>query len=166
MTSRIHGRGVFAVRDSKAGEVVVTLDDSHPVISRKELTPEQSKYEIDVFIDKGGHERVVFAGTPERYINHSCDPNLYVKTDVSSGIRTAYAVREIHHGEELGWDYMVNAWEEWEIPMECRCGSNNCRKILHGNFFTLPDEVQRRWVDFLDEPFKIKFKDRIGLLKP
>ncbi len=131
--SRIHGKGVFALRDFGEGDLVLEIDDSHLVIDRNKLTPEQSKYEIDVFIDKDGEERVVFAPSPERYINHSCNPNVYVKTDLHEGMRKAYALREIREDEELTWDYFVNAWEKWEVPLECDCGSSNCRKILSGN---------------------------------
>ena len=59
--SKIHGKGVFALRDFGEGDLVLELDDSHSVPDRSKLTPEQSKYEIDVFIDKSGNEKVVFA---------------------------------------------------------------------------------------------------------
>ncbi len=99
--SKIHGKGVFALRDFCEGDLVLEIDDSHPVFDRNKLTSEQSKYKIDLFIDKDGKEKVVFARSPERYINHSCDPNVYVKTDLRSGIRKAYALREIREVEEL-----------------------------------------------------------------
>ncbi len=163
--SRIHGKGVFALRDFGEGDQVLEIDDSHPVFDRNKLTPEQSKYELDAFIDKDGKERVVLAPSPERYINHSCDPNVYVKTDLRTGIRKAYALRMIREGEELTWDYFVNAWEKWEVPLECNCGSSNCRKILSGNFFTLPNEVQRKLIPMLDEPFRRRFKEQLLRLK-
>src|SRR2546426_853051 len=96
--SKIHGKGVFAIRDFGEGDLVLELDDSHAVPDRSKLTPEQSKYEIDVFIDKGGNEKVVLAQSPERYINHSCNPNLLVKTDLRNGIRKVYALRKIRRG--------------------------------------------------------------------
>ena len=160
--SKIHGKGVFALRDFGEGDLVLELDDSHLVPDRSKLTPEQSKYEIDVFIDKGGNEKVVLAQSPERYINHSCDPNLLVKTDLRSGIRRVYALRKIRGGDEITWDYFLNAWEKWEAPLECKCGSSNCRRILRGNFFTLPSDVRRRWIPLLDGPFKKRFKDQIN----
>ncbi len=164
--SRIHGKGIFALRHFGEGDMVLEIDDSHPVRDRSKLTSDQSKYEIDVFIDKEGKEKVVFAPSPERYINHSCDPNLFVKTDMRSGIRRAYAFRDISEGEEITWDYFVNAWEAWEVPLECNCGSSNCRKILGGNFFTLPNDIQHKWIPILDEPFKKKFADQLGKSSP
>lgn len=72
--SRIHGKGVFALGDFSEGSLVLEIDDSHPVPDRSRLTPDQSKYEIDVFIDKDGKEKVVFMQSPENYINHSWTP--------------------------------------------------------------------------------------------
>lgn len=156
--------GAFASRTFGKGELVLEIDDSDVVPDRTELTPEQDKYEIDVFIDKDGNEKTTFMKSPERYINHSCDPNVYCKTDMKNGIRQIYAGRDIRDGEELGWDYMINNWEVWKIPLDCNCGSKNCRKILEGNFFTLRKNIQRKYLPLLDEPFKQRFKKEIALL--
>jgi SET domain-containing protein len=162
--SKIHGIGVFAIRNFNRGEMVLLIDDSDPVPDRSKLTPEQTIH-VDVFIDKDGKEKVVFMKSPEKYINTSCDPNLYSKTDMESGIRRAYAFRDIHDGEEITWDYALNSWEEWDIPAECNCGSSNCRKIIRGNFFSLPRDVQLKNIALLDGPFKQRFKEEIALIQ-
>lgn len=91
--SRIHGKGVFALRDFGKGDLVLEIYDSYPVPDRSKLTSDQSKHEIDVFIDKDGKEKVVVLPSPERYTNHSCDPNITSKTDMRNGIRMTYAQR-------------------------------------------------------------------------
>ena len=72
--SKIHGRGVFAERGFLRGDVVLDIDDSDPVHDRGKLTPEQAIV-IDVFVDIDGKEKVTWMKSPERFINHSCDPN-------------------------------------------------------------------------------------------
>lgn len=151
--SKIHGIGVFARKNFRKGDALLEIDDSDIVSDRSRLTPEDDVH-IDVFIDKDGRERVIFMKSPEKFINHSCDPNVFSKTDMKSGIRQVYALKNIRVGEELTWDYAINSWEEWEVPAECTCGSSNCRKIIRGNFFSLPRKIQLKYIPLLDEPFR------------
>jgi hypothetical protein len=160
-TSKIHGTGVFATRDLKKGEMVLTIDDSDPVLDRSRLTPEEIIH-LDVFIGKDGKEKVTFMKSPEKYINSSCDPNVHSRTDMKSGVRSAYALKHIRRGEELSWDYAVNSWEEWENYAECMCGSPNCRKMIRGSFFLLPRDVQLRYIPVLDLPFRRHFAKEIA----
>ena len=69
-------------------------------------------------------------------------------------------------GDELTWDYALNIWEEWIGPLPCHCGAENCRRIIRGNYFTLPREIQRRYLPLLDEPFKKRFAKEIRSLQP
>jgi uncharacterized protein len=153
--SKIHGRGVFARKNFLKGDVLLEIDDSDILSDRSKqvLTPEQ-EIQMDVFIDKNGRERIIFMKSPERFINHSCDPNVFTRTHMKSGIRRVCALKDIRKGEELTWDYALNSWEEWEIPVKCNCGSSNCRKIIRGNFFSLPRAIQLKYIPLLDEPFK------------
>jgi len=162
--SDIHGTGVFAVQDFKKGERVLTIDDSDAVLDRSRLAPEQIIH-LDVFIGKDGNEKVTFMKSPEKYINTSCDPNVYWRTDLKSGVRGAFALKDIHKGEELTWDYAVNSWEPWDIPAQCRCGSPNCRKVILGSFFLLPSDVQLRYIPLLDQPFKERFGKEIAAIE-
>lgn len=90
------------------------------------------------FID----EDLVMAAPPDGrdyYINHSCDPNLWMADNV-----TVVARRDIHPGEELTGDYAI--WEsDPEYRLEpCSCGSPICRGIVTGNDWMLP-ELQVRY---------------------
>ena len=119
--SRISGKGVFSARGFKKDEEILEIDDSHVVKDPSTLTREQHEFELD-YLANG---KIVIMQTPERYINHSCDPNIYVKT--VSGVRKIFAMRDILKGEEIVGDYSINGYNEGTF--KCRCGSENCRGI-------------------------------------
>jgi uncharacterized protein len=161
--SPIHGQGVFAERPFREGEVVLEMDDSEPVLDRGQLTPEQEIF-IDVFVAADGTPHTTWMKSPEKFINHACEPNTYVRTDMRSGVRRTWALTDIRIGDELTWDYALNIWEEWVGPVPCHCGAENCRSVIRGNFFTLPRGFQRRYLPLLDEPFKRRFSHKIRSL--
>jgi len=161
--SRIHGHGVFAGKPFLKGDPILQIDDSDSVLNRGKLTPKEEIF-IDVFITVDGTPKTTWMKSPEKFINHSCDPNTFVQTDPDSGVRRVIALRDIRKDDELTWDYAINIWEEWVAPVPCRCGAENCRKTIQGNFFTLPREVQRRYLPLLDRPFKGRFAKEIRAL--
>ncbi len=116
--SSIEGKGVFALRDFKKGEVVLHWNISHTLPKEKvdQMTDEEKKY-ISFLNDK-----YVVMQEPEKYVNHSCEPNTTAKNfcDV--------AIKDIRKGEEITTNYTE------ELPpdtsMKCNCGSKNCRKII------------------------------------
>jgi SET domain-containing protein len=158
--SRTHGQGVFANRAFLQGEIVLEIDDSDPVLDRVRLTPEQEIF-IDVFVALDGTQKTAWMKSPEKFINHSCDPTSYVLTDSVRGVRRTLALKDLQSGDELTWDYAVNIWEEWVAPVSCHCGAENCRGAIQGNYFTLPREIQRRYLPLLDVPFKKRFSKEI-----
>ncbi len=83
--SKISGKGVFSTRSFRKGEVILKIDDSHVVTDPSMLTKEQYEFELD-YLANG---KIVFMQAPERYINHSCDPNCYGKT--VNGVRKVFA---------------------------------------------------------------------------
>ena len=161
--SKIHGVGVFAKRSFLKGDLLLEIDDSDPVLDRGRLTPEQAIF-IDVFVAADGTQKVTWMKSPEKFINHSCDPNSYVRTDMRTGVRRVWARKNIPRGDELTWDYALNIWEEWVHPAPCLCGAENCLGMIRGNYFTLPREFQRRYLPLLDEPFKKRFATEIRSL--
>lgn len=116
--SKIHGKGVFAGRDFKKGEIVMRWDISNV------LTPEQverlpkSEKDYVAFIDG----KYIVMQAPAKYTNHLCDDNIYVKNFCY------VAKRDIKKGEEIGEDYSTD--ETPGFVMKCNCGSKNCRKII------------------------------------
>lgn len=65
-------------------------------------------------------------GNGTHYINHSCDPNAYMKT--LYGHVLFFARRDIKAGEEITVDY-----EETLLPdsRRCHCGARNCRGTIN-----------------------------------
>lgn len=57
-----------------------------------------------------------------RYINHSCDPNMYFDKDKRSFIVT----ETINEGQEITFDYKENE-SEISSPFDCGCGYEGCR---------------------------------------
>jgi len=67
--------------------------------------------------------------------NHSCDPNLWMKDEI-----TLMARREIAAGEELMADYMMwEANEDYRAAWQCSCGSPLCRRNITGRDWRLPE---------------------------
>jgi SET domain-containing protein len=131
--SPISGLGLFAQMSIMAGEVVViwggrlfSADDIQAGIPRI-----QSLAMIDADFSLGSlpHEPI----TPDEYMNHSCEPNVWLQDAV-----TLIARRAILAGEELTIDYAL--WEadpEWSMP--CRCGSRLCRGVNTGEDWRCAD---------------------------
>lgn len=159
--SKIQGDGVFARKPFHMGEVVLEVDVSDTVKDCAKLTLAQEVY-IDVFIAADGTERTTWMKTPEKLVNHSWDPNIVVQTDIVTGIRRMVALREIHIGDENTWDYALNIWQKWIGPVRCNCRARTCRRMIQGNFFTLPDESRRKLIPRLDEPFKRRFAKELS----
>ncbi|OQV14761.1 putative Histone-lysine N-methyltransferase, H3 lysine-9 specific SUVH1 [Hypsibius exemplaris] len=73
-------------------------------------------------------------GNFTRFLNHSCTPNLYAQPifrehcDPLLYDMGFFAKRNIPAGEELTWDWKRSMVREKERPVECFCGSENCRK--------------------------------------
>lgn len=71
------------------------------------------------------------AGSPEQgdeYLNHSCDPNLWMTDEV-----TLVARRLIQPSEELTADYAMWEFDEnWQAPWCCTCGAPACRGKFTG----------------------------------
>lgn len=110
--SSISGQGLFATSLIKANEVVVSW---RPKVLTREQADALPMSEKHFLYPDGG--KVLYMQAPERYMNHSCEPNTHVvdKSDV--------ALRDIKPGEEITSDYMDVETENFV----CNCGSKNCR---------------------------------------
>ncbi|KAL3187515.1 hypothetical protein MRX96_025024 [Rhipicephalus microplus] len=132
--SLIHGRGLYSKRDIDAGEMVIEYAGQ---VIRSVLTDKRERlYEsrgIGCYMFRIDEDQVVDAtthGNAARFINHSCDPNCYSKVISVFGQKhiIIYALRKIHKGEELTYDYKFPK-EDVKIP--CSCGARRCRKFLN-----------------------------------
>ena len=102
----------------KKGEIVLDWSDSQ-VLTQEQANkvPEEDKK----FLYYPG-DKIVLVTSPARFVNHSCDPNTFIRGFF--GI----AKRDIKKGEEITEDYSKE--HNPGFKMECRCGSKNCKKII------------------------------------
>jgi len=116
--SKIAGKGVFATRDFKKGEIVIFWDISHQISQENAKTASKEKQKYLAHING----KIIVQQEPAKYVNHSCDPNTNTKNfcDV--------AIKDIKNGEEITSDYSSDL--ENNETMICTCGSKNCKKII------------------------------------
>jgi hypothetical protein len=141
--SKIHGRGLFATMGIAKDEIVA-VKGGH-IVDRKTLreriTPRLGPVEIqigqDLFIAPVMDEERELSML---YSNHSCNPNLGVRGEI-----TFVAMRDIRVGEELTHDWATTDDDEYSV--ECECGAANCRKILTGKDWQKP-ELQKRYASY------------------
>lgn len=112
------GRGVFALRDFRQGELVIPGVVKHVIAERGEHT----------FTIHGIH--VVLEG-PACLVNHSCDPNCKHVFN-SNGTFDFIARREIAAGEQITHDTSAYEYEVEHFSQKCLCGSDNCRGEVKG----------------------------------
>lgn len=152
--SPINGLGVFSLENIAEGEVVLAIDDSR--IVTPEFPLDASKGEFEYHCDYLA-DRVTLMQNPERHINHSCDPNTFVKT--INEIRYVFALRPISALEEVTYDYCINGFGD--TLWECNCGSPRCRKTIHSDFFHLPHELQVEYLPLLDHWYIEEYKEKV-----
>ncbi len=138
-SSTIDGREMFATAPIKAGEKVVVFggvytDDEgarKAQIDKKKLV---MHWDDDLYsVEERGDDDSYF-------INHSCDPNIWMQDAF-----TLIARRAIQKGEELTADYAL--WEadaNFVTKWECHCNSPLCRKRVTGNDWRIK-ELQERY---------------------
>jgi uncharacterized protein len=115
--SKIHGKGVFANKDFKKGEIVIKWNPKY--ISKEEVNKLPAE-EIDFVSYKEG--KYILMQEPERFVNHSCNPN------TNSINSSDVAIKEIKNGDEITSDYSKDVIPGFK--MKCNCGSKNCRGVI------------------------------------
>lgn len=138
--SPIEGTGMFARRAIVKGEPVVIWGGT--VFTAEELRAGKARKHSVAAIGEG----LYLAGgvgepeSPDDFMNHSCDPNVWMADDV-----TLVAMRDISAGEELTADYATWTTDpDWTLPGGCNCGSPMCRQAVTGNDWGLKD-LQARY---------------------
>ena len=135
--SQIEGRGMFAIADIPAGTVVIEWGGV--MMGLDEVLAGKARPLSVVQIDDGRFlvDRAGAPAQPCEYMNHSCDSNLVMASDVRLATR-----RHIVVGEELTCDYALFRNTHWIIDpdyqMACRCGVAGCRGQVTGGDHLLP----------------------------
>jgi uncharacterized protein len=136
--SPTHGKGMFAKDQVNKGETVVVFGGDYTDAKGAEKAKGEGKlvthWDDDLFSveDRGGDDTY--------FINHSCDPNVWMHDAF-----TVVARRNIQPGEEIVADYALFEGDEGFVgKWACRCGSPKCRKIVTGRDWELAD-IQREY---------------------
>jgi hypothetical protein len=138
--------------------VVLRIDDSRVVTPEAPLDPAQGEFEHHC--DYLGSRGTVLMRWPERHINHSCDPNTYVRT--LAGQRYVFALRPIAAGEEITYDYCVNGYGD--TLWDCDCGAPRCQRRIHSDFFHLPLKRQIEYLPLLDLWYVDEYREQVEAL--
>jgi uncharacterized protein len=134
--SSIQGRGAFATRRIRKGELIVEYKGER--ISSKEA---DRRYPFDederhhTFLFTVDDDIVIDAarrGNSAKYINHSCAPNC--EAVIEDDRVFIYALKSIAPGQELLYDYNF-ILDEPHTPANkrlypCRCGAQTCRGTI------------------------------------
>jgi uncharacterized protein len=145
------GKGMFAKEPIKQGETVVIWGGDYTgtqgALKAKELGKITMQWGTDIWtVEDAGEDETYF-------INHSCDPNLWME-----GISTLVARKSIAKDEELTADYAMWEADENHTPAwECRCGSTLCRKRITGKDYLL-SELQNKYRDHFSELINNRIK--------
>jgi hypothetical protein len=118
------GLGLFATRTIEKGADIVryfgpmldSRNKKHEAIDNKYLFEINGRWTIDGSVRRN----------TARYINHSCRPN--AESDVNSRKRTVMirAIKTIHPGEEINYDYGSDYFKTFLKPIGCKCDA--CEK--------------------------------------
>jgi uncharacterized protein len=149
--SRIEGKGLFARRRIRKGEIVA-IKGGH-VYDARALARVRGRIAVSyIQIADGFFIGALTAAEVARnklFINHSCAPNLGIRGQI-----VFVALRDIAAGEELTYDWAME--ENRAHRTRCRCGARRCRRVLTGRDWKIA-RLQRRYRGF----FSAYLEDKI-----
>lgn len=123
--SKIAGKGAYALQRIPArkkigdlGGVIITMKEAMKLIKDLKVI---NLVELDDDLALNASDNP----NDMRFINHSCDPNTYLR--VMKNRVEFYALKSIKKGEELSCDY-GETHHDGKLP--CRCGAKNCRGFI------------------------------------
>ncbi len=126
--STINGRGCFATRLFQRGRKIAEYTGER--ISRREVARRlQTRRHgilricaLDAYWSLDGAR----GGNGTHYVNHSCQPNAYMRT--TRGHILFMALRDIQPGEEITVDYVTTLHPDTK---RCHCHAPNCRGTIN-----------------------------------
>ncbi len=123
--SQIDGKGAYALvaisghkKIGDLGGVIISLREARRIAA-------ETKRVAMVELDGKRALNAAVNSNDLRYINHSCDPNTFMR--VTFNRVEFYALRNIKKGEELTCDY-GETHHDGKLP--CRCGTVKCRGFI------------------------------------
>jgi uncharacterized protein len=124
--SNINGHGCFATIPFKRGRKIAEYAGER--INDLEAQKRARKRRILRICDIDGRFSIDGSrgGNGTHYINHSCEPNAYMRT--LYGHVLFFALRDIRAGEEITIDYEQTLHPD---SKRCFCGAKNCRGTIN-----------------------------------
>ena len=134
--SGVHGRGVYATAPIRKGARIIEYTGRHlPWKVAMDLPPHRPYDPFHTFffsLDNGDVIDAGRGGNAARWINHSCAPNC--ETTEEDNRIFVDALRAIHPGEELFYDYRIVPADRRTKALEkeyaCLCGARQCRGTM------------------------------------
>lgn len=123
--SDIHGKGLYAISKIPAKRKIGSL--AGKIISKKEARA-KAKLNSSISIVELWNGQALDASVNSnalRYINHSCQPNTYMRT-IQNHVEF-YSLRPIQPEEELTCNYGIT---HHDGKRKCNCGSDNCKGFI------------------------------------
>jgi hypothetical protein len=117
--------GVFE-EPIKKGELICLWGGR--IVAEEELDPHMPKFTQRILqIEEGFYLETPAPLEPSDCFNHSCEPNVGFTGQIG-----LVAMRDIHAGEELNFDYAMCDGTPYD-EFECHCGSAKCRGRVSGS---------------------------------
>ncbi|HEV8535627.1 MAG TPA: SET domain-containing protein-lysine N-methyltransferase [Candidatus Limnocylindria bacterium] len=124
--SPIEGRGCFSTRGFPRARKVAELLGER-ITSRESMRRMAGRRRIRICeVDSRTSIDADVEGDATAFINHSCEPNLFMR--VTRGHVLFFARRDIASGEELTVDYVSTPHPD---AKRCLCGSAGCRGTIN-----------------------------------
>jgi SET domain-containing protein len=123
--SAINGKGCFATAHFLRGRKIAEYEGERISAREAKRRAHRAKLricEVDAKWSIDGSR----GGNGTHYINHSCEPNSYMK--IIYGHILFYALRDIRPGEEITIDYVETLHSD---EKRCRCGASTCRGTIN-----------------------------------
>lgn len=146
--SKLHGKGLFALRDIKKGEIVFIIKGKKVqfLIDSKEKAKIAGLNWVGI-----GKNKWIDPINHCVYFNHSCDANSAIKGKV-----TVFATKNIKKDEEVTFDYSLNEADIfWNF--KCNCGFKDCRKIVKSIQF-ISQPYFNKYINNIPDYYKMVFK--------
>ena len=148
----IHGTGLFATAPIGEGEVVMIWGGTP--WTRAQLRAGEVPPCSFSFID----DDLLLAGPADGldyFVNHSCDPSVWMADAVTVVARRALGV-----GHEITGDYALWEAEDDYLVESCTCGADVCRGVVRGTDWQRPD-LQQRYAGHFLPYIERRFRQRV-----
>jgi len=131
------GKGLFTSTPIERNSILFRFDGKLIKTDKpNELNDRFLQVGTNLYIDIEKHMGV--------FVNHSCNPNCYVKIAVNTAF--LLSTRPIAAGDELFYDYSLTSTESLKtFSMKCGCDPFGCRRVISG-FDSVPTDQQTKLI--------------------